>query len=116
MKNNSKTDRRRLLTLSMRVIVAIVMVSLLVIPIAVQADLKATAVVYAWDIVASRFQNSNIIIAWDGTWVPFLHELNFDTDLWAEPVGCCHGACRIVACWQSARSAWRRLRRLLGPN
>ena len=58
------------------------LLSLLVIPIAVQADLKATAVVYAWDIVASKFQNSNVIIAWDGTWTPFLHELNFDTDEW----------------------------------
>jgi hypothetical protein len=23
-----------------------------------------------------------VIIPWDGTWIPFLHELNFDTDLW----------------------------------
>ena len=89
MKNN-KTDRRRLLNLSMRVVVALVMVGLLVIPVAVQADLKATAVVYAWDIVASKFQNSNVIIAWDGTWVPFLHELNFDDDLWpVEPSDAC---------------------------
>ena len=90
MESNSKTDRRRLLNLSMRVVVALVMVGLLVIPIAVQADLKATAVVYAWDIVANKFQNSNIIIAWDGSWVPFLHELNFDTDNWAgdDPVLC----------------------------
>jgi hypothetical protein len=88
MKNNAKTDRRRLLNLSMRVVVALVMVGLLVIPVAVQADLKATAVVYAWDIVASKFQNSNVIIPWDGTWIPFLHELNFDDDLWSTPRGC----------------------------
>lgn len=88
MKNDSKKDRRRLLNRSMRVIVALVLVGLLVIPVAVQADLKATAVVYAWDIIASKFQNSNVIIAWDGTWVPFLHELNFDTDQWATPRGC----------------------------
>jgi hypothetical protein len=88
MKNNSKTDRRRLLNLSMRVVVALVMVGLLVVPIAVQADLKATAVVYAWDIVANKFQNSNVIIPWDGSWVPFLHELNFDTDNWADSSVC----------------------------
>ena len=87
MKNN-KTDRRRLLNLSMRVVVALVMVGLLVIPVAVQADLKATAVVYAWDIIASKFQNSNVIIPWDGSWVPFLHELNFDDDQWLDPHGC----------------------------
>ena len=82
MRNNSKKDWRRLLGISMRAIIALVMVGLLVIPVAVQADLKATAVVYAWDIVAEKFQNSNVIIPWDGSWVPFLHELNFDTDMW----------------------------------
>ena len=91
MKNDSKTDRRRLLNLSMRVIVALVMVGLLVIPVAVQADLKATAVVYAWDMVANKFQNSNVIIPWDGTWIPFLHELNFDDDPWPDPEGCATG-------------------------
>ena len=91
MKNSYKTDRRRLLNLSMRIVVALVMVGLLVIPVAVQADLKATAVVYAWDIVVAKFQNSNVIIPWDGTWVPFLHELNFDDDLWEDPRGCADG-------------------------
>ena len=92
MNSNSKTDRRRLLNLSMRVVVALVMVGLLVIPVAVQADLKATAVVYAWDIVASKFQNSNVIIPWDGSWVPFLHELNFDKDPWpVAPSDACPG-------------------------
>jgi hypothetical protein len=53
MKKNSKTDRRTFLNLSMRVVLALVMVGLLVVPVAVQADLKATAVVYAWDFVAT---------------------------------------------------------------
>jgi hypothetical protein len=91
MKKNSKTDRRTFLNLSMRVVLALVMVGLLVVPVAVQADLKATAVVYAWDFVATKFQNSNVIIPWDGTWIPFLHELNFDTDLWSTPNGCAAG-------------------------
>ena len=87
MKHNSKKDWRRLLGISMRTVLALVVVGMLVIPVAVQADLKATAVVYAWDIVADKFQNSNVIIPWDGSWVPFLHELNFDTDLWTTPAG-----------------------------
>jgi hypothetical protein len=49
---------------------------------AAQAGLKATAVVYAWDEVANRFQNSNVIINFDGSWVSFLHELNFDNDVY----------------------------------
>ena len=88
MKNNWKTDRRRLLGISMRAVLALVVVGLLVVPVAVQADLKATAVVYAWDMVAQKFQNSNVIIPWDGTWIPFLHEMNFDDDLWATPQVC----------------------------
>ena len=49
MKNSSKTDRRRHLKLSMRVVLALVVVGLLVVPVAVQADLKIIAVVRAWD-------------------------------------------------------------------
>jgi hypothetical protein len=46
------------------------------------AGLKATAVVYAWDQVAGKFQNSNVIIDFDGSWVSFLHELNFDKNIY----------------------------------
>jgi hypothetical protein len=77
-----------LANLSARVLVALILVGLLVAPIAVQADLKATAVVYAWDIVVNKFQNSNVIIPWDGTWIPFLHQINFDADIWADPGVC----------------------------
>jgi len=87
MEYDTKTDRRKLLGISMRVILALVLVGLLVAPIAVQADLKATAVVYAWDTAQEIFQNSNVVVPWDGTWVPFLHELNFDTDLWPTAAG-----------------------------
>ena len=97
MKKNSKTDRRRLLNLSMRVVLALVMVGLLVIPVAVQADLKITAVVYAWDLVAASFQNGNIITTWDGTWVPFLHELNFDKDPFVDPLSCGTGTSSTLA-------------------
>ena len=103
MKNSYKTDRRRLFNLSMRVIVALVMVGLLVIPVAVQADLKATAVVYAWDIIAAKFQNSNVIIPWDGTWIPFLHQVNIDTDMWADPGVCGYDPARLQAEFFEAR-------------
>jgi hypothetical protein len=91
MKNSWRTDWRRLLNVSMRAVLALVVVGMLVVPVAVQADLKATAVVYAWDFVANKFQNSNVIIPWDGTWIPFLHELNFDKDLWVVDYGCSDG-------------------------
>jgi hypothetical protein len=91
MKENSKTDRRRLLKISMRVVLALVMVGLLVVPVAVQANVAIYSWVYAWNFVASRFEYSNVIIPWDGTWVPFLHELNFDFRQWPEPQGCAAG-------------------------
>ena len=83
-----ETEQRRRLGVSRRVVVALTMVGLLVVPAAARADLKATAVVYAWDMVAGKFQNSNVIIPWDGTWIPFLHQINIDTDMWAEPGVC----------------------------
>jgi hypothetical protein len=42
------------------------------------AELKSTAVVYAWDEYGLQYRNSNVPIPWDGTWVPFLHQLEFD--------------------------------------
>lgn len=62
---------------------ALVLIALLLAMTGVtQAGLKATAVVYAWDQVAAKFQNSNVIINFDGSWVSFLHELNFDKYLY----------------------------------
>ncbi|MGD1992614.1 MAG: hypothetical protein PVI59_05410, partial [Anaerolineae bacterium] len=65
------------------VVSALVLISLLLTTTGVTyAGLKATAVVYAWDQVAGRFQNSNVIINFDGSWVSFLHELNFDNNIY----------------------------------
>jgi hypothetical protein len=61
-------------------LVALGLLLLLAVAVA-HADLKATAVVYAWDIKALKYQNSNVIIDFDGSWVPFVHELNFDNDV-----------------------------------
>ena len=54
-----------------------------------KADLKATKAVYAWDRTALRYQNSNVIIYWDGGWVPFLHQLDFDNDLYTPTSPAC---------------------------
>ena len=70
-----------------RGILALILIGLLLAPISVQADLKATNVVYAWDYVALKYQNSNVIIPFDGGWVPFWHELDFDNDPWADACG-----------------------------
>lgn len=51
---------------------------------AASAELKANSVFYAWDSAWNEYRNSQVTIYWDGDWVPFLHELNFDT----EPVTC----------------------------
>ena len=62
------------------------------------AQLKTTAVVYAWDITARKYQNSNVIINFDGTWVPFWHEFLFDGKpflrediLWVDDYGMLEG-------------------------
>lgn len=73
-----------------RLIPLLVLVGLLATTGIAQAQLKTTAVVYAWDFVAEKFENGNVVIPFDGTWVPFLHELKFDDDdyVGAYPVGC----------------------------
>lgn len=52
-----------------------------------QADLKATNVVYAWDIVQQKYQNSNVSIQFNGMWESFWHELDFDNDPWPDACG-----------------------------
>jgi hypothetical protein len=44
------------------------------------ANLKATNVVRSWDEAVLKYQNSNVVVNFDGHWHPFLHELAFDTD------------------------------------
>jgi hypothetical protein len=63
-------------------LLALVLVGLLLVPQPAQADLFATNVVYAWDIVAEKYQNSNVIVSFSGSWVPFIHEMRFDNDPW----------------------------------
>jgi hypothetical protein len=56
-----------------------------------QATLKATNVAYAWDRASNRYQNGNVTIYWDGGWVPFLHQLDFDKNLYF-PAACGGGS------------------------
>jgi len=86
MEYDTKTDRRRLLGISMRVILALVLVGLLVAPIAVQAGLKAVETPYAWDFFRQTFRNSEVLIPWDGTWVPFMEGIPFDAKLFTDLV------------------------------
>jgi hypothetical protein len=51
----------------------------------VYADLKATKVVYAWDIVPEKYSNSNVALPFN-VWIPFWHQLEFDEDLF-DPTG-----------------------------
>jgi hypothetical protein len=64
--------------------------------------LKATKVVYAWDRVSDSYENGNVAIEWwNGTWVPFFHQLDFDAFDWVRdpdnpldppyPTGCAAG-------------------------
>ncbi len=63
--------RAKLILPSLLVLVACLIPSL-------RADVKATNVVYAWDDIAGKMQNSNVITYTNGAWVPFLHEISFD--------------------------------------
>lgn len=55
------------------------------------AQEKTTAVFYAWDSVANKYQNSTILANVNatptGVWVPLLHHVDFDTDLYS-PMSC----------------------------
>jgi hypothetical protein len=59
-------------------VLLLALIGLLLAPVAVHAELKANSAVYAWDVTALKYQNSNVIVYWDGTWVPFVHELGWD--------------------------------------
>ncbi len=59
------------------------------------AQEKDSGVFYAWDSKQFKYQNSNVLVnvnaTPDGVWVPFLHHLDFNTDLYA-PSSCSAGA------------------------
>jgi hypothetical protein len=64
----------------------LIIVSALATVTSAQAALKATAVVSAWDRRSHSYENGNVNIYRDGSWVPFIHELGFDNNLPPTPV------------------------------
>ena len=47
---------------------------------AAQADVSVTNPLYAWDKNAQMFKNSDVVLRWDNSYLPFLTELTFDQD------------------------------------
>jgi len=88
MKYDVKGNWRRLFKSPMRVVLALVVLALLLIPVAVQADLKIVRAVDAWDFPQARWENGNVVIPWDGGRVPFVPELNFDSQILEDPAVC----------------------------
>lgn len=77
-KINPKEQSQRLRASTMRWLLALVVVSLLAAPIAVQAELRATSLAYSWDTAMSEFFWGHVTIEWNGSWIPLLQEVYFD--------------------------------------
>ena len=88
MKYDVKTGWRRLFKSPVRAVLILAVVALLVVPVAVQADLKIVRAVDAWDFPQARWENGNVVIPWDGGWIPFVHELVFDAQILEDPAVC----------------------------
>jgi hypothetical protein len=71
----------------MAMLLVLILLVLLIAP-AAQAEIKATSVVYAWDRTDLRFKNSNVTIWLDNGWVPFIHELGYDNDNYFSATTC----------------------------
>ncbi len=81
MKNDPQVTPQRRQSAVARGILALVLVGLLVVPIAVQAELKATELAYSWDYSSGstgRFEWGHVTIFFDGQWIPLLQEVEFD--------------------------------------
>ena len=77
-KNSPEVKSQRLQASVMRGVLALVMVGLLAVPIAVQAELKATSLAYTWDVGAEEWEWGHATIEWNGSWIPLLQEVYFD--------------------------------------
>ena len=62
-KNSPRKKSLRLHASVMRGVLALVLVGLLAVPIAVQAELKATDLAYSWDVPANRFEQGHVTTA-----------------------------------------------------
>ena len=80
MKNDPRARPQRRQSAVARGILALVLVGLLAVPIAVQAELKATELAYTWDISAENWswEWGHATVMFDGGWIPLLHQVRFD--------------------------------------
>ncbi len=78
-KNSPKEEPQRLRASVVRGVLALLVVGLLVAPIAVQAELKATQLAYTWDYTAPEWEWGHATVYFgSGEWIPLLHEVYFD--------------------------------------
>jgi hypothetical protein len=71
-----KLTSNRMVLLSLVVVMAFIVAGLVASQVFVQAEYGVGTNIYAWDVSFLGYQNSNVVIRWDGAWVPFLHNLN----------------------------------------
>ena len=79
-KNDPKANPQAVVV---RGILALVLFGLLVVPIAVQAELKAVSRAHSWDHLTNKFEWGHVIIEFDPyaeeeRWIPLLQEVYFD--------------------------------------
>ena len=79
-KNDPKVTPQRRQSAVVRGLLALFLVGLLVVPIAVQAELKATELAYTWDESDEgwEWEWGHATVMFDGDWIPLLHEVRFD--------------------------------------
>ena len=105
-KNDPKAKPQRRQSAVARGILALVLVALLVVPVAVQAELKATELAYTWDQSEEdwAWEWGHATVMFDGNWIPLLHEVRFD-DLEGrvledgEPDFCGDGVTHLYSGW-----------------
>ena len=66
-KNSPRKKSQRLRASIVRGVLALVVVGLLAVPIAVQAELKATSLAYTWDLRAGEWEWGHATVKWDGS-------------------------------------------------
>ena len=81
-KSSPKEKSHRLHASAARAVLALVVVALLAVPIAVQAELQATNLTYSWDTTTGKFEQGKVTIQWSVPevefWIPLLQEIKFD--------------------------------------
>ncbi len=84
-KSSPKEKSHRLHASAARAVLALVVVALLAVPIAVQAELQATNLTYSWDTTTGQLEWGHVTIEWnierpaeEEIWIPLLQEIKYD--------------------------------------